>query len=80
MAPAERLALMALTRQIARERRMGVLFTEHSMDVVFGQADRVLVLVRGPPRWPKARPSRSRPMRACKRPIWAQALMWEATA
>jgi branched-chain amino acid transport system ATP-binding protein len=26
---------------------MGVLFTEHSMDVVFGQADRVLVLVRG---------------------------------
>ena len=28
MAPAERLALMALTRQIARERRMGVLFTE----------------------------------------------------
>ncbi|KAB2896160.1 MAG: ATP-binding cassette domain-containing protein, partial [Burkholderiaceae bacterium] len=47
MAPAERLALMALTREIARERRMGVLFTEHSMDVVFGQADRVLVLVRG---------------------------------
>ncbi len=47
MAPAERQALMALTRQIARERRMGVLFTEHSMDVVFGQADRVLVLVRG---------------------------------
>ena len=26
---------------------MAVLFTEHSMDVVFGQADRVLVLVRG---------------------------------
>ena len=47
MAPAERQALMALTRQIARERRMGVLFTEHSMDVVFGHADRVLVLVRG---------------------------------
>ena len=47
MAPAERQALMALTRRIARERRMGVLFTEHSMDVVFGHADRVLVLVRG---------------------------------
>ncbi len=47
MAPTERLALMALTREIARERRMGVLFTEHSMDVVFGHADRVLVLVRG---------------------------------
>ncbi|MNN92331.1 Lipopolysaccharide export system ATP-binding protein LptB [compost metagenome] len=26
---------------------MGVLFTEHSMDVVFGLADRVAVLVRG---------------------------------
>ena len=47
MAPAERLALMALTRALAKERQMGVLFTEHSMDVVFGQADRVLVLVRG---------------------------------
>ncbi len=47
MAPAERVALMTLTKQLARERQMGVLFTEHSMDVVFGQADRVLVLVRG---------------------------------
>ena len=47
MAPAERVALMQLTRRIAQERAMGVLFTEHSMDVVFGQADRVAVLVRG---------------------------------
>ncbi len=47
MAPAERLTLMALTRELAQERRMGVLFTEHSMDVVFQHADRVLVLVRG---------------------------------
>ena len=47
MAPGERVALMQLTRRLARERRMGVLFTEHSMDVVFGQADRVAVLVRG---------------------------------
>jgi len=47
MAAAERQALMALVRAIARERAMGVLFTEHSMDVVFGHADRVLVLVRG---------------------------------
>ncbi|KQR55059.1 ABC transporter ATP-binding protein [Acidovorax sp. Leaf160] len=47
MAPAERLALMALTRELAQERRMGVLFTEHSMDVVFQHADRVTVLVRG---------------------------------
>lgn len=47
MAPGERVALMQLARCIARERQMGVLFTEHSMDVVFGQADRVAVLVRG---------------------------------
>lgn len=47
MAPGERVALMQLTRQLAKARQMGVLFTEHSMDVVFGQADRVAVLVRG---------------------------------
>jgi len=47
MGPAERLALMALTQQLARERAMGVLFTEHSMDVVFAHADRVMVLARG---------------------------------
>lgn len=47
MAPGERMALMQLTRDLAQQRRMGVLFTEHSMDVVFGQADRVAVLVRG---------------------------------
>jgi len=47
MAPAERLALMALVRRLARERRMAVLFTEHSMDMVFAHADRVAVLVRG---------------------------------
>ncbi|HYF07152.1 MAG TPA: ABC transporter ATP-binding protein [Acetobacteraceae bacterium] len=47
MAPGERTALMALTENIARERRIAVLFTEHDMDVVFGHADRVLVLNRG---------------------------------
>ncbi len=47
MAPAERNALMALTRQLVVDRGMGVLFTEHSMDVVFGYADRVIVLARG---------------------------------
>ena len=47
MAPAERIALMQLTRRLAQERRMAVLFTEHSMDVVFGQADRIAVMVRG---------------------------------
>lgn len=47
MAPAERHMLMALTRQLAKDNQMGVLFTEHSMDVVFGFADRVLVMARG---------------------------------
>jgi len=47
MAPRERAALMVLTATLARERRIGVLFTEHDMDVVFGHADRVLVLDRG---------------------------------
>jgi branched-chain amino acid transport system ATP-binding protein len=47
MGPAERNDLMALTRRVARERRIGVLFTEHSMDVVFAHADRMIVLARG---------------------------------
>ncbi len=47
MAPAERIALMRLTADIARERRIGVLFTEHDMDIVFEHADRVMVLDRG---------------------------------
>ena len=47
MAPKERHALVNLTARIARERGIGVLFTEHDMDVVFAHADRVLVLDRG---------------------------------
>ncbi len=47
MAPRERVELMRLTAQIARERSIGVLFTEHDMDVVFEHADRILVLNRG---------------------------------
>jgi branched-chain amino acid transport system ATP-binding protein len=47
MAPGERHALMELTREQARQRNMGVLFTEHSMDVVFAHADRIMVLARG---------------------------------
>jgi branched-chain amino acid transport system ATP-binding protein len=47
MAPRERLELMALTARLVRERGLGVLFTEHDMDVVFAHADRVLVLDRG---------------------------------
>ena len=47
MAPKERNDLMALTRQLVVDRGMAVLFTEHSMDVVFAYADRVIVLARG---------------------------------
>ena len=47
MAAAERLALMDLVRALATQSRMSVLFTEHSMDVVFTYAQRVLVMARG---------------------------------
>ena len=47
MAPRERIELMRLTARIAREKSIGVLFTEHDMDVVFEHADRILVLNRG---------------------------------
>ena len=47
MAPRERNELMALARRLAREQSIGVLFTEHSMDVVFAHADRIIVLARG---------------------------------
>ncbi|TCT05120.1 ABC transporter ATP-binding protein [Aquabacter spiritensis] len=47
MAAAERTALMQLVAGLARERQVGVLFTEHDMDVVFAHADRILVLDRG---------------------------------
>ncbi|TDN62494.1 ABC transporter ATP-binding protein [Paraburkholderia sp. BL10I2N1] len=47
MAPKERHDLMALTRRLVTERQIGVLFTEHSMDVVFAYADRMIVLARG---------------------------------
>jgi branched-chain amino acid transport system ATP-binding protein len=47
MAPRERIDLMRLTARIAREQTIGILFTEHDMDVVFEHADRILVLNRG---------------------------------
>jgi branched-chain amino acid transport system ATP-binding protein len=47
MAPKERIALMALTADIVKADNLGVLFTEHDMDVVFRHANRMLVLNRG---------------------------------
>ncbi|WP_237477552.1 ABC transporter ATP-binding protein [Lichenibacterium dinghuense] len=47
MAPGERGATMRATVAEARRAGIGLLFTEHDMDVVFAHADRVLVLSRG---------------------------------
>ncbi|WP_298726643.1 ABC transporter ATP-binding protein [uncultured Ferrovibrio sp.] len=47
MAPSERIGLMDLTARLARQDNIAVLFTEHDMDVVFAQADRIIVLDRG---------------------------------
>jgi branched-chain amino acid transport system ATP-binding protein len=47
MAPRERHDLIALVKKIVTARNVAVLFTEHSMDVVFAYADRILVLSRG---------------------------------
>jgi branched-chain amino acid transport system ATP-binding protein len=47
MAPRERNDLIALIKRLVVERKISVLFTEHSMDVVFAYADRILVLARG---------------------------------
>jgi branched-chain amino acid transport system ATP-binding protein len=47
MAPRERNELMALTKRLVVSNDIGVLFTEHSMDVVFAVADRMIVLARG---------------------------------
>jgi len=47
MAAAERGEMIALVQRLTRSRGLAVLFTEHSMDVVFGHADRVIVLARG---------------------------------
>jgi branched-chain amino acid transport system ATP-binding protein len=47
MAPSERAQLMRLVAGLARERAIGVLFTEHDMDAVFAHADLIIVLVRG---------------------------------
>ena len=37
----------SLAARLARAQKIAVLFTEHDMDVVFSQADRIIVLDRG---------------------------------
>lgn len=47
MAPKERNELMSLTASLVKSRGLSVLFTEHSVDVVFEHADTVVVMSRG---------------------------------
>jgi branched-chain amino acid transport system ATP-binding protein len=47
MAPRERRDIIALVKRLVVERGVSVLFTEHSLDVVFAFADRIIVLARG---------------------------------
>jgi len=47
MSARDRTTPMRLARTLADDDRIAVLFTEHDMDVVFGFADRVIVLDRG---------------------------------
>ncbi|QRG09844.1 ABC transporter ATP-binding protein [Xanthobacter dioxanivorans] len=47
MAPTERIGMMRLVRDLVEGKGISILFTEHDMDVVFGHADRVIVLNRG---------------------------------
>ena len=46
MGAGERHDLIALVKRLVVERGISVLFTEHSMDVVFAFADRIIVLAR----------------------------------
>ena len=47
MGARERHELIELVKRLVVERGISVLFTEHSMDVVFAFADRIVVLARG---------------------------------
>ena len=47
IAAGERQALMDLVSGLVHARGIGVLFTEHDMDVVFGHSERVIVLHQG---------------------------------
>lgn len=47
MAVQERHDIMNLARELVKQRNLAVLFTEHSLDVVFAHADEVVVMARG---------------------------------
>ncbi|MEP6656852.1 MAG: ABC transporter ATP-binding protein [Betaproteobacteria bacterium] len=47
MSPRSRARLMEVAASLTRKERIAALFTEHDMDMVFGFADRIIVLDRG---------------------------------
>ena len=47
MSPRSRARLMEVAASLAKKERIAALFTEHDMDMVFGFADRIIVLDRG---------------------------------
>ena len=71
MSPRSRGRLMQLAADVARAEQIAVLFTEHDMDVVFGHADRVIVLDRGRI-IAEGTPAAIRANAACRRSIWAR--------
>jgi branched-chain amino acid transport system ATP-binding protein len=80
MAPAERVKLMALTRQLVSQRGLAVLFTEHSMDVVLPKVPHKTYATTPKCRKSILAPAKpSRPSHEC-RPVvanpWPQCLVW----
>ena len=63
---------MELTARLARAQQIAVLFTEHDMDVVFSQADRIIVLDRGRAdrRRPARRGARQSRRQACREAVY----------
>ncbi|MBI5602874.1 MAG: ABC transporter ATP-binding protein [Deltaproteobacteria bacterium] len=49
MAPEETARCIALIRDISKKLGLTILFCEHDMEIVFGIADRIMVMVRGTP-------------------------------
>ena len=47
MSPEETLRCIDLVRSLSRRFGLTILFCEHDMELVFGLADRVMVMVRG---------------------------------
>ncbi len=47
MSPEETVMCMELIKKLRHEMDLTILFCEHDMDVVFGYADRIMVMVRG---------------------------------